>query len=103
MSCWNALSLSLTSGRRATLRMGPSPVIAAPGRLCLRGGKMADDSDRANDLAERERAEAIRAITTRPALAYCGRCRNCDEPLEQGAFCDASCAEGYRKREAFRR
>ena len=64
---------------------------------------MSDEVDQANDLAERERAEAIRAITTRPTLAYCGRCRNCDEPLEQGAFCDSSCAEDYRKREAFKR
>jgi len=64
---------------------------------------VADEIDKANDLAELERVAAIRAITTRPSLAYCGRCRNCDEPLEQGAFCDASCAEDYRKREAFRR
>ena len=64
---------------------------------------MSDEIDKANDLAELERASAIRAITARPEMAYCGRCRNCDEPLEQGAFCDASCAEDYRKREAFRR
>jgi len=64
---------------------------------------MADDINKANDLAEMERVAAIRAITARPTLAYCGMCRNCCEPLEQGAFCDASCAEDYQKREAFRR
>lgn len=64
---------------------------------------MADEVDKANDLAELERMAAIRAITARSEMAYCGRCRNCDEPLEQGAFCDASCAEDYQKRVAFRR
>lgn len=64
---------------------------------------MADEIDKANDLAEMERVAAIRAIATRPSLAYCGRCRNCDEPIEQGAFCDSDCAEDYQKREAFGR
>jgi len=64
---------------------------------------MADEVDKANDLAELERMAAIRAVIARTEMAYCGRCRNCDEPLEQGAFCDASCAEDYQKREAFRR
>lgn len=64
---------------------------------------MADDIDKANDLAERERAEAVRAITTRPEMAYCGRCRWCDEPIEQGAYCSVECAKDAEKREAFRR
>jgi hypothetical protein len=62
---------------------------------------MADDIDKANDLAELERVAAIRAITARPALAYCGRCRNCDEPIEQGAYCSAECATDAQKRERF--
>lgn len=64
---------------------------------------MADEVDKANELAELERIAAIRAITARPEMVYCGRCRNCDEPIEQGSFCDVSCAEDYQKREAFRR
>ncbi len=64
---------------------------------------MADDIDKANELAELERVSAIRAITARPTLAYCGRCRWCDEPIEQGAYCSAECAADAQKREAFRR
>ena len=64
---------------------------------------MTDEIDKANDLAELERVAAIRAITTRPTLTYCGRCRWCDEPIEQGAYCSAECATDAQKREAFRR
>lgn len=64
---------------------------------------MADDIDKANDLAELERVAAIRAITTRPSLAYCGRCWWCDEPIEQGAYCSAERRTDANKREAFRR
>lgn len=62
---------------------------------------MPDQLDQAAELEEMERVAAIRAVITRPELAYCGMCRNCCEPLEQGAFCDASCAEDYHKRERF--
>ena len=63
---------------------------------------MPDQLDIAADLEEMERVNAIRAIVARPEMAYCGMCRNCCEPLEQGAFCDASCAEDYQKRERMR-
>lgn len=64
---------------------------------------MSDEVDIANDLAEMERNAAIRAITARSETAYCGRCRWCDEPIEQGAYCSAECATDAQKREAFRR
>jgi len=62
---------------------------------------MADEIDKANDLAQLERVAAIRAITARPEMAYCGRCRWCDEPIEQGAYCSAECATDAQKRERF--
>lgn len=64
---------------------------------------MADEIDKANDLAELERVAAIRAITARPALPYNGRCNWCDEPIEQGRYCSAECAADATKREAFSR
>jgi hypothetical protein len=33
---------------------------------------MADEIDKANDLAEMERISAVRAIVARPELAFCG-------------------------------
>ena len=59
---------------------------------------MADEIDRANDrVADAERdgiAHARRALQTR-ALAPCGACHWCNEPLAnpQQVFCDAVCAE----------
>ncbi len=60
---------------------------------------MADDIDRANDLAEMERNQAIRDALRAKGPVYCGRCYNCDEPLEEGIFCPGGeCAEDYQRR-----
>jgi len=31
-----------------------------------------------------------------------GHCLNCEEPLEQGRFCDADCREDFQKRLKFK-
>ena len=49
---------------------------------------MADDIDIANDLAEMERNAAIRDARRAKGPVYCGRCLNCDEPINEGLFCD---------------
>lgn len=59
---------------------------------------MADVIDKANDLAEMERNAAIRDALRSKGPVYVGRCHNCDEPLEKGAFCSAPCREDYNKR-----
>lgn len=64
---------------------------------------MADDIDIANDLAEMERVAAIRSIIAQPELAYCGRCRWCDEPIEHGAYCSTECAVDAAKMERMAR
>jgi hypothetical protein len=65
---------------------------------------MADDIDRANELADLEREAAIYWAQRRKILPYVGRCYNCDEPLEDGIFCHGGeCCEDYRKREAMKR
>jgi len=64
---------------------------------------MADDIDRANDLAEMERNAAILEARRKSGPSYTGMCWNCSEPLSEGAFCDAECATDAQKREAFSR
>lgn len=63
---------------------------------------VSDVSDKANDLAEMERNQAILDALRATVPVYTGMCRNCSEPLEEGAFCDASCSEDYHKRERMR-
>lgn len=63
---------------------------------------MSDVVDQANDLAEMERNQAILDALRATGPVYTGMCHNCSDPLEEGAFCDASCAEGYHKRERMR-
>lgn len=65
---------------------------------------MADVIDIANDLAEMERNQAIRdARRATTWLHYVGRCWNCDEPLEEGLFCDADCASDHELRSRMKR
>jgi len=60
---------------------------------------MADVIDIANDLAEMERNAAIRdAARKSHYLHYCGRCWNCDEPINEGLYCDRDCADDHSKR-----
>ena len=59
---------------------------------------MADDADMASDIAELERLTAIRNAITRPKIRFTGVCLNCGESLEQGRYCDASCADDFAKR-----
>lgn len=63
---------------------------------------MADDIDKANDLAEMERNAAVMAAQRASYLHYCGRCWNCDEPLEEGLFCDTDCRDDHEQRGRFK-
>lgn len=58
---------------------------------------MADEADRANDLAE-WMVEVARKAPQTGTLARIGRCHNCDEPAI-GAFCSKECGEDFEKRQ----
>lgn len=57
---------------------------------------MADIIDEANDLTDlnMQLALANRHIPLQPT----GFCRNCDEPISAGHFCDAECRADFDKR-----
>ncbi|RKO74393.1 hypothetical protein C5E04_18930 [Pectobacterium parmentieri] len=57
---------------------------------------MADIIDAANDLTD---LNIQHALANRPApLQPTGKCRNCDETINTGSFCDAECRSDYEKR-----
>jgi hypothetical protein len=58
---------------------------------------MADEADRANDLAQWVVDMARKAPKEAP-LAVIGRCHNCDEE-SLGAFCCKECREDFEKRQ----
>lgn len=64
---------------------------------------MADEIDKANDLAEMERSQAVRDALKKRGPAYVGRCHNCDDPIDTGAFCSPECRGDYEKRERMKR
>ena len=63
---------------------------------------MADEIDKANELADLHLQAALAAAkaTGNEKLHYCGRCWNCDEPLEEGKFCDIDCHADFEVRQS---
>ena len=60
---------------------------------------MPDEIDRASELEERQRADALSRVRTRVGLLLCGACHNCGERLPAGRlFCDADCRDDFEKR-----
>jgi len=56
------------------------------------------------DVASREQAQELKAALShkKPALGPIGICRNCNEPIKTGCFCDGDCREDHEKRERFK-
>ena len=60
-----------------------------------------DDSDRATEREEIDRADAMRY--RKPAPSACGACHNCNEPLHVGmVFCCSDCRDDFQLREKMR-
>ena len=57
---------------------------------------MSDEADMSQ--AAEEMILAAARLRRRPTLPFCGRCYNCDEPLERGLFCDQDCRSDYERR-----
>ena len=57
---------------------------------------MADEVDRANDLAQTMVEMALKASPA-PSLKKIGRCHNCEEPTSE-AFCCPECRDDFEKR-----
>lgn len=59
-----------------------------------------DIIDRANDLADEERARLVAASSKAPPAAACtGRCLNCAEKVKKGKrWCNAECREDWEAR-----
>lgn len=52
--------------------------------------------DQANELVE---LTIQHALANRAApIPFTGKCRNCDETINTGSFCDAECRSDYEKR-----
>lgn len=58
---------------------------------------MADWIDESIELQEAQIAEALAKRMKVPEKT--GNCLACDEPLEQGVFCDSECRDFYETRE----
>lgn len=61
---------------------------------------MADDIDRASDLEERQRAQAL--LLRKPQLVNVGYCHFCGEHTA-GLFCSLECREDWQSREDAKR
>lgn len=63
---------------------------------------MADQFDRASDIEESYRQQAIASqlnSVSRDRLAVTGKCHNCAEPLKNGGlFCDSDCRDDHQRR-----
>lgn len=52
--------------------------------------------DQANELVE---LTIQHALSNRPPpIPFTGKCRNCDEPVSSGNYCDKYCREDFEKR-----
>lgn len=63
---------------------------------------MANEGDIANDAAEffLQSALDVAKATGREQPHYCGRCWNCDTPLDEGNFCDIDCNRDFEVRQS---
>jgi hypothetical protein len=59
-------------------------------------GEVSDLADKAQAVLE----VALEAARThrKPTLPFTGKCYNCEEPIEDGRFCDADCREDWTRR-----
>jgi len=57
-----------------------------------------DQFDRAQELEQRHRDEALKAQRSRPEMPFRGKCYNCHAPIKRGCFCDTDCRDDYEKR-----
>jgi len=63
---------------------------------------MADFADDAAEITENYLQVALQnARGLARQHPFTGLCRQCDEPLQVGAFCDADCRDDYSKRSRF--
>ena len=60
-----------------------------------------DNADRA--AKERDQELLVALQHKEPELGHIGICRNCNEPVYEGVFCDADCRVDYDKRLNMRR
>ena len=65
---------------------------------------MTDQFDRASDLEQKDRDNAVAAIRRRcDALPYLGTCYYCGEHTKSGRrFCDADCRDDFERQESIR-
>lgn len=61
-----------------------------------------DIADKANDTMQMNLEVAL-THRKQGDLQPMGRCYNCDELIENGAFCDPDCRDDYEKRERMKR
>ena len=63
---------------------------------------MANEGDLGNEAAELFLQAALDAAkaTGNERLHYCGRCWNCDAPLEKERFCDKDCLFDFELRQS---
>ena len=60
---------------------------------------MADFADDAAEITENYLQVALQNAREQPRQhPFIGICRNCDEPVSEGAFCDADCRDDYQRR-----
>lgn len=65
---------------------------------------MADEIDRANDIAARDLSLAIHAARSGNEVKATGACLYCDEPLAPNVrFCDADCARDWERENELRK
>lgn len=60
---------------------------------------MADDIDLALD--REEKLLEARIAYRKPVPTHKGYCLNCDEPVQEAAYCDADCRADHEQRERF--
>jgi len=63
---------------------------------------MADEIDQATEVADLHLEAALENAKLKAPERRTGRCLNCFEPLDRGAYCDSDCQRDHEMRVGFR-
>jgi hypothetical protein len=56
---------------------------------------MTDNVDQALEFEELRRKIALEKQAAKPTMPFIGRCYNCEEPIDDGCFCNTDCRDDY--------
>ena len=61
-----------------------------------------DEFDRASEIEQANRDEAIARARTKQKTMFTGRCRYCNDVVDSGIFCNIHCATDYESEQVIK-